>query len=94
MAREQLSVREILAGSVQIYTDKIRSLGLEALPARQEVFWWPHAYDAAFLGYMEGALFLHARFPLEKPLSSERNPAARIGRGPPSNPGVAATIIA
>jgi CRISPR-associated endonuclease/helicase Cas3 len=58
--RETVSMRDMLAGSVQIWANKIDSLGLEALPARQEIYWWPHAYDPAFLGYMEGALFLQA----------------------------------
>jgi hypothetical protein len=36
--------------------NKIGILGLEPIPGRWEIYWWPHAYDAAFLGYMEGAL--------------------------------------
>ncbi len=53
-------MRDILSGSVQIWANKMESLGLESLPNRQEIFWWPHAYDPEFLGYMEGALFLEA----------------------------------
>jgi CRISPR-associated endonuclease/helicase Cas3 len=60
VSRERLSMREILAGSVQIWAYKIDSLGLEPLPGRQEIYWWPHAYNGNFLGYMEGALFLDA----------------------------------
>jgi hypothetical protein len=65
--REHVSTRELLAGSVQIWTRKIDRLGLDPfrllglndpLPGRDEIFWWPHAYDPTFLGYMEGALFL------------------------------------
>jgi CRISPR-associated endonuclease/helicase Cas3 len=60
LAHERLSATEILAGSVQIWASKIALLGVDALATRQEVYWWPHAYDPRFLGYMEGALFLQA----------------------------------
>jgi CRISPR-associated endonuclease/helicase Cas3 len=56
--RERVSMRELLSGSVQIWANKIDGLGLDPLPGRDEIFWWPHAYDPTFLGYMEGALFL------------------------------------
>lgn len=58
IARERVSMQELLSGSVQIWTNKIDRLGLDSLPGRDEIFWWPHAYDPTFLGYMEGALFL------------------------------------
>ncbi len=58
IAYENVSARELLAGSVQIWTNKVTALALEPIPARKDIYWWPHAYDAAFLGYMEGALFL------------------------------------
>ncbi|MBI1867240.1 MAG: CRISPR-associated protein [Methylocystis sp.] len=58
VAHEKISSRELLAGSVQIWSKKIALLGLEPIPGRQDIYWWPHAYDPAFLGYMEGALFL------------------------------------
>ena len=58
IARERVSMRELLSGSVQIWTNKTGRLGLDPLPGRDEIFWWPHAYDPTFLGYMEGALFL------------------------------------
>jgi CRISPR-associated endonuclease/helicase Cas3 len=58
IAREQLSAREVLIGSVQIWARKIDLLALDTLPGRQEIYWWPHAYDASFLGYMAGALNL------------------------------------
>lgn len=58
IVRERVSMRELLSGSVQIWTNKIDRLGLDSLLGRDEIFWWPHAYDPAFLGYMEGALFL------------------------------------
>lgn len=59
-AQERVSLRELLSGSVQIWANKIDRLGLDPLPGRDEVFWWPHAYDPDFLGYMEGALFLES----------------------------------
>jgi len=60
VARDRVTTREILAGSVQIWSNKIRILGLDDLPGRDEVFWWPYAYDPEFLGYMEGALRLQS----------------------------------
>jgi CRISPR-associated endonuclease/helicase Cas3 len=60
VARERLKMRDILAGSVQIWADKIAGLGLDPLPGRQDIFWWPHHYDPDFLGYMKGALFLES----------------------------------
>lgn len=57
-AYEKVSARELLLGSVQIWTNKVTAFGLELIPGRQDVYWWPHAYDAVFLGYMEGALSL------------------------------------
>lgn len=58
-AYENISTRELLSGSIQIWTNKVAAFGLELIPGRQDIYWWPHAYDAAFLGYMEGALFLN-----------------------------------
>lgn len=58
IARERVSMQELLSGSVQIWTNRMDRLGLDSLPGRDEIFWWPHAYDPTFLGYMEGALFL------------------------------------
>jgi CRISPR-associated endonuclease/helicase Cas3 len=58
IAREKLSTRELLSGSVQIWAKKIDLLALDSLPGRREIYWWPHAYDASFLGYMAGALDL------------------------------------
>jgi CRISPR-associated endonuclease/helicase Cas3 len=60
VARDRLSMREILNGSVQIWAHKINKLGLECLVGRQEIYWWPHDYDPTFLGYMQGALRLDA----------------------------------
>jgi CRISPR-associated endonuclease/helicase Cas3 len=58
IAREKLSARELLSGSVQIWAKKIDLLALDSLPGRREIYWWPYAYDASFLGYMAGALDL------------------------------------
>lgn len=58
--RDRVTMRELLAGSVQIWRKRIGELGLEDLRGRKDVFWWPHAYDPAFLGYMAGALDLGA----------------------------------
>ena len=56
VARDRIPTRELLGASVQLWTQKVGALRLEALPGRREVFWWPYRYDPAFLGYMEGAL--------------------------------------
>jgi hypothetical protein len=58
VAREQLSIQELLFGSVQIWATKISLLALGFFPGRREIYWWPHAYDESFLGYMAGALDL------------------------------------
>jgi CRISPR-associated endonuclease/helicase Cas3 len=58
IARDKISTRELLFGSVQIWAKKIDLLALDVLPGRREIYWWPHAYDASFLGYMAGALDL------------------------------------
>lgn len=55
---ERVSNRELLAGSVQMWSRKIDMLGLEPLEGRRGVYAWPHRYDPAFLGYMAGALGL------------------------------------
>lgn len=55
-AREHVSARDLLAGSVQLWSNKIFVLGLEPISGRPDVYWWPHPYDGEFLGYMEGAL--------------------------------------
>jgi CRISPR-associated endonuclease/helicase Cas3 len=57
-AHQALPVRDLLAGSVQIWSSNITRFGLEPIPERHEVYWWPHAYDAGFLGFMAGALSL------------------------------------
>ncbi|HTV32132.1 MAG TPA: hypothetical protein VME69_03395, partial [Methylocella sp.] len=55
-AHEKVSSRDLLSGSVQIWSSKIHALGLTLISNRKEVYWWPHQYDQEFLGYMEGAL--------------------------------------
>lgn len=58
-AGERVSFREILAGSVQMWAQKIETLGLRAIPGRQELYEWPYEYDD-FLGYMAGVLKMRA----------------------------------
>lgn len=48
--------RELLAGSVQIWTHKVGALNLNPVPGRPDIYRWPYAYDSAFLGYMAGVL--------------------------------------
>jgi CRISPR-associated endonuclease/helicase Cas3 len=58
-AGEGLSFQEILAGSVQVWAQKIEKLGLRAVDGRHELYEWPHEYDN-FLGYMAGVLKMSA----------------------------------
>jgi CRISPR-associated endonuclease/helicase Cas3 len=60
--REPVTTRELLAGSVQIWSPRIGDLGLKPIEGRRtgDIFLWPHTYDGDFLGYMEGALQLRA----------------------------------
>ena len=51
-----VSMREMLNGSVQLWSHKISELGLMPIENRHDIYWWPHAYDPEFLGYMQGAL--------------------------------------
>ena len=55
---DRISTKDLLAGSVQLWASKIESLGLQPIREGREIFWWPHAYDPDFLGFMEGALRL------------------------------------
>ncbi len=57
-ARERVPARDVLAGSVQIWAKQIELLRIDPLLGRGEIYWWPYAYDPAFLGYMEGVLDL------------------------------------
>lgn len=54
--REPVGFRELLAGSVQLWIQKINSLRLANVPSRPELYLWPYEYDAAFLGCMAGLL--------------------------------------
>lgn len=55
-ARQRITSRELLSGSVQLWTDKRDAFGLSLIPGRDDIFWWPHEYEPGFLGYMAGAL--------------------------------------
>ena len=57
-AREKLSTRDLISGSVQIWANKIDSFALEPIRGREEIYWWPYDYDSKFIGYMAGALAL------------------------------------
>ncbi|MDQ2105661.1 DEAD/DEAH box helicase [Azospirillum isscasi] len=47
---------DVLAGSVQIHSARIDRLGLLEISGRRGIYHWPHGYDPAFLGYMDGLL--------------------------------------
>lgn len=46
----------LLQGSVQLWSRRIRTLGLEPLPGYRDIYFWNDHYDADFLGYMSGVL--------------------------------------
>ena len=54
--REKVNYRELLNGSVQLWTTKIHKLGMEPFDHLPEIYKWNDAYDANFLGIMEGIL--------------------------------------
>jgi CRISPR-associated endonuclease/helicase Cas3 len=54
-----VSFRTLLEGSVQIWTSRIRSLHLNTLTGRREIYAWPYEYDPQMLGYMAGVLKIH-----------------------------------
>lgn len=56
IAGTPLSSQEILNRSVQIRSTRIRRLGLPEIPDRRGLYLWPHGYDPAFLGYMQGII--------------------------------------
>jgi CRISPR-associated endonuclease/helicase Cas3 len=56
VARERVGFRELLAGSVQLWSTKIHALRLECVPSRPGLYRWPYEYDGEFLGYMAGFL--------------------------------------
>lgn len=55
-AYEQVDSRALLANSVQLWSTKIRSLALEQIRGRPELYKWTGPYDSEFLGYMHGVL--------------------------------------
>jgi CRISPR-associated endonuclease/helicase Cas3 len=56
VAREAVDFLSLVRGSVQVWAVKLGTLGVDPIPGRRDLFWWPHAYDPAFLGYMAGVL--------------------------------------
>jgi len=66
--RQSISSRALLLHSVQMWSERIRDLGLELLDTEKELFCLgSYRYDPAFLGYMEGLLPLVYRN--EQPLT-------------------------
>ena len=55
-SKTNVTFRQLLEGSVQIWAKRIESLALEALPGRRELYIWTDDYDPDFLGYMSGVL--------------------------------------
>lgn len=54
--RVPVGFRKLIEGSVQIWSNRVDSLGLRPLPSRREIYSWPYEYDSDFLGYMAGVL--------------------------------------
>ena len=54
--REKVNYRDLLNGSVQLWTTKINKLGMEPFDHLPEIYKWNDAYDPNFLGIMEGIL--------------------------------------
>ena len=54
--REKLSFRQLLGGSVQLWSHSIKKLGMESFPHIPELYYWRDAYDGHFLGIMAGLL--------------------------------------
>jgi hypothetical protein len=53
---EKVSTFDLLRNSVQLWSQKITSLSLEAVRGHEELYKWQAPYDPDFLGYMEGVL--------------------------------------
>ncbi|MDP2137871.1 MAG: hypothetical protein Q8J74_08455, partial [Candidatus Didemnitutus sp.] len=53
---DRVSARDWQATSVQLWTNKIAQFGLQRLRGNEELFFWPHRYDPAFLGIMAGVV--------------------------------------
>ncbi|HBY62166.1 MAG TPA: CRISPR-associated protein [Solibacterales bacterium] len=56
--RSKVPLRTLLAGSVQLWSNKIGRFRLEPVPGLPEVYSWDYEYDPSFLGIMQGALRL------------------------------------
>jgi len=52
----KVAVRDLLEGSVQLWSDRIRKLAIEPLWPDADIYAWNDAYDPDFLGYMAGVL--------------------------------------
>jgi CRISPR-associated endonuclease/helicase Cas3 len=48
--------RDLLRGSVQMWTRKVAELGVLPIAGTEELYYWTGPYDPAFLGYMAGVL--------------------------------------
>lgn len=57
---ETLPFRELLRGSVQLWSNQINKLALEPFWPNSDIYEWTGAYDPVFLGYMEGVLQLES----------------------------------
>ncbi len=55
-ARDKVTSRELLLGSVRVREHKIEVLKIRELPMLPEVYEWTAPYDPDFLGYMAGVL--------------------------------------
>jgi CRISPR-associated endonuclease/helicase Cas3 len=53
---EKVIPRDLLRGSVQLWTTKIKDLDVQPISGKQELYAWTMAYDPDFLGYMAGVL--------------------------------------
>jgi CRISPR-associated endonuclease/helicase Cas3 len=62
--RGTVSTKDLLAGSVQMWSSRIENLGIDLFPGRSDLYLWRRTYDPHFLGYMAGALELLSGTPL------------------------------
>ncbi|GAB5444984.1 MAG: CRISPR-associated helicase/endonuclease Cas3 [Fuerstiella sp.] len=56
---EKVATRELLSGSVQLWSTRIQQLAIEPIWPESDLYFWNDVYDPDFLGYMEGVLRLH-----------------------------------
>jgi CRISPR-associated endonuclease/helicase Cas3 len=54
--REKVYSVDLLQNSVQLWSNKVQSLGLQDFKHFPELYYWDYPYDPDFLGYMEGLL--------------------------------------